>query len=191
MVTGFPQKVGVCKAEATVSYAQAWKSHAVVWTVFCWIHRPARVSEGGHMSVNSRRKCYWATSRRLVPRCFQSTQGDVWPGVSTLFPGAPVGLRARREGQGVLEAHPGLENSNPVHVESCDMSEEGTSLLVSRGERLHTQGTAETVTPNLLLFHYISTEPFKPGMETHTQAVLLKSGHSPLPCPGPSKARMG
>ena len=69
------------------------------------------------------------------------------------------------------------------------MSKEWISLLVSRGEKT-TLREQQRVTPNLL-FHCISTEPFKPGMETHTRAVSLRPGHSPLPCPGPSKAQMG
>lgn len=47
MVTGFGQKVGVCKAEATVSYAQAWKSHRRCLDSILLTHRPARVSEEG------------------------------------------------------------------------------------------------------------------------------------------------
>lgn len=54
-------------------YALAWKSHAIISTVFCWIHRPAPVREGGaHTGMNSRREGYWAPSRRLAPKCFQS-----------------------------------------------------------------------------------------------------------------------
>lgn len=48
------------------------------------------------------------------------------------------------EGQGVLEAHPGLENSNPVHVESCDMSKEWISLLVSQGKKPHSGNSRDS-----------------------------------------------
>lgn len=91
-------------------YALAWKSHTIISTVFCRIHRLALVSEGGaHTGVNSRREDYWAASQRLAPKCFQSTEDSVWHRVSTLSLGALAWLCAIMEGQGVLEGHPGLE----------------------------------------------------------------------------------
>lgn len=62
------------------------------------------------MSVNSRRKGYWATSRRLGPRCFQSTQDDMSQSKRSVH-WSPL-YAPTHAGQGVLEAHPGLENSN-------------------------------------------------------------------------------
>lgn len=50
------------------------------------------------MTVNSRRKGYWATSRRLGPRCFQSTQDDMSQSKRSLFTGAPS-TRPRMEGK--------------------------------------------------------------------------------------------
>lgn len=79
MVTGFPQKVGVCKAEATVSTLRPGSHTPLSGQYLCWIHRPARVSEGRHMSVNSRRKCYCYISEAGAQVLPKHTGADVWP----------------------------------------------------------------------------------------------------------------
>lgn len=47
MAAGFSRNPRAGKAEAAVSHALAWKSHAIISAVFCWMHRLVPVGVGG------------------------------------------------------------------------------------------------------------------------------------------------